>query len=311
MRIPDSILKSVVFIGSPHTLKDGRRIDVLEGTAFFVSIKSENDPDGRYAYVVTAAHIAQDLEGDREAFLRINTKEGKAVKVLLGENARWFYHPTDPYADVAVFPTGLSQEKFDYLLEPTSIFVTNEIMREEGIGIGDEVSIVGLFAEVRGEKMNLPMVRVGNIAMLPPEDERVYVDPNNWRPKRAPADMPPTMEAYLIEARSIGGFSGSPVFSVRNYFMLDRKRQEDNPNKAIVDQARVIGRMHLLGLIHGHWDLAVETKDYFLRDIYPNDSINMGVAIVTPAKKILETLNHPELVARRRKGDEKMRSKNE
>ncbi len=62
--------------------------------------------------------------------------------------------------------------------------------------------------------------------------------------------------------------------------------------------------MYLLGLMHGHWDIPPENKnDLAVKDSF--GSVNMGIAIVVPAKKILETLNHPELVEIRRKGDEK------
>ena len=50
-----------------------------------------------------------------------------------------------------------------------------------------------------------------------------------------------------------------------------------------------------MGLIHGHWD--IKESDMNKPD-YPHDStrgVNMGIAVVVPAKKILEVFAHPEL----------------
>ena len=82
-------------------------------------------------------------------------------------------------------------------------------------------------------------------------------------------------EAYLIEARSIGGLSGSPAFVYKR------------------------NRFYLLGLMHGHWDIPPENKNDFV-DMDSFGSVNMGIAIVVPAKKILEVLNQPKLVELRR-----------
>ena len=129
--------------------------------------------------------------------------------------------------------------------------------------------MTGLFAHLGGSTRNLPIVRLGNIAMMPDE------------PVPTKTGM---MEAYLIEARSIGGLSGSPAF-VRK-----------------IVQGR--GKLYLLGLMHGHWDIPPENKNDFA-DMDSFGSVNMGIAIVVPAKKILEVLNQPELVELRRKENEK------
>ncbi|MBI3913968.1 MAG: hypothetical protein HY327_07260 [Chloroflexi bacterium] len=165
-------------------------------------------------------------------------------------------------------------------------------MGEDGIGIGDEVFIVGLFAKMEGNTKMLPIVRTGTIAMIPPPNERISV---TWIPKNS-IGTPAEMEGYLIEARSISGISGAPVFSVR--MML---QNSSSPPKLIYVS-------HLLGLVTGHWDLPPDTAKPSANepDVDGSDEsnkpINMGIAIVTPAKKILETLNHPELVQRRIEG---------
>lgn len=66
-------------------------------------------------------------------------------------------------------------------------------------------------------------------------------------------------------------------------------------------EIRASGRFFLLGMAHGHWDVDPLT----LNDARPipmrqrDGGVNVGIAVVTPAKKILETLYHPEFVRER------------
>lgn len=154
------------------------------------------------------------------------------------------------------------------------MFLTDEVIRSKGIGTGDEVFITGLFIHLAGSARNLPIVRMGNIAMMP--DEPV------------PTRMG-LIDAYLIEARSIGGLSGSPAFV-----------RETVPGG--------IGGFYLLGLMHGHWDIPPEERDDHVprADEDAQAKVNMGIAIVVPATKILQVLNHPPLVEIRRTRDQEL-----
>ncbi len=135
--------------------------------------------------------------------------------------------------------------------------------------------MTGLFAHPTGSVRSLPIVRMGNIAMMPgePVATREFGD----------------IEAYLIEVRSIGGQSGSPAF-VRKTVPMD------------------LSGIYLLGLVHGHWDIPPQRID---DAIQPGDdvfaSINKGIAIVVPAKKLLEVFNQPQLVELRQQRDEQLR----
>jgi hypothetical protein len=156
-------------------------------------------------------------------------------------------------------------EKFQCKLIPEKMFLTDDAMQTGDIGTGDEVFITGLFAHMSASARNLPIVRMGNIAMMP--DEEVPT-------KRGP------MEAYLIEARSIGGLSGSPAFV-----------RETSPLGGI-------GKFHLLGLMHGHWDIPPEDKNTLriAYDASEDSRVNLGIATVVPARKVREVLNQPGIV---------------
>ena len=66
-------------------------------------------------------------------------------------------------------------------------------------------------------------------------------------------------------------------------------------------------QIYFLGLVHGHWDIKLPDVDEAVTNSTPKESVNTGIAIVVPAKKILETIYHPELVRLR---EEEMKKKN-
>ncbi len=268
MRVPDEIKKCVVFFG----LKHSEKVD-FKATGFFVHIKL--DETRYFIYLVTAKHVAKKLEG-KDFVIRVNTKDGKSVGFHSPANTaiKWHYHPTDEAADVAVFQwLPPSEANADYMHLPAEMFLTKETLIQNDIGIGDEVCIIGLFTFHEGYSKNHPMLRIGNIAMIP--DEPVETDDGK-------------VEAYLIEARSIGGLSGSPVFVVREAQYPDMKIHRE---------------WILMGLVQGHWKLDGD-KINDLTELDANGKphkVNMGIAIVTPAQKILDILSCEELFSIRKK----------
>jgi hypothetical protein len=105
-------------------------------------------------------------------------------------------------------------------------------------------------------------VRIGNLATLLEKDVAASLGPG-WRGM---------INAYLIEARSIGGLSGSPVFVHR----LD----DGTPKFA------------LLGLMQGHYG----TKAPKSAEGANEESVNVGIGIVVPADDIEEVFLQPEIV---------------
>src|SRR5258708_16164609 len=64
---------------------------------------------------------------------------------------------------------------------------------------------VGLWRLLEGKERNLPVVHTGNIARLPGEEKIPVRAPN----KVGGREM---VDGYLIEAQTLKGLSGSPVF---------------------------------------------------------------------------------------------------
>jgi hypothetical protein len=276
MRIADRLLKSVGFVSRydpDQPLKFG-------GTAFIVGVKM--DANAHLVHLVTAKHVAEAIE-PAEAVIAMNAKDGEPRFLRTGEQ-QWFYHPTEKDSvDVAVIPLGSTNiDLYDIAFIPEAIFATEERIAEYDIGLGDETIIVGLFTPFIGVTQVSPIVRTGNIAMMP--RDRVPIK-----------DFGP-MEVYLAEGRSIGGLSGSPVF-VRNTVKTPMQSAQG------VSHLYGLGDGHLLGLAHGHWDLPVEFSA-----AEKAEAVNMGVLIVVPAKKILEVLYHPELVAMRKEHYDKSKN---
>jgi hypothetical protein len=274
MRVANHILKSVGFVSRYDP--DGQI--QFGGTAFIVGVRM--GPNASLCHIVTARHVAEAIE-PAEAVIAMNARDGAPRFLRTGEQ-EWFYHPTEKDSvDVAVMPMGCANmdELYDFAFIPDSIFATDQRMAEYDIGLGDELIIVGLFTRFIGTTHLIPIVRSGNIAMMPKD--------------RLPIKGFGQMEAYLVESRSIGGLSGSPVF-VRNTVKMPVQTKDG------ITHIYGLGDGHLLGLVHGHWDLPLS---------FPAseqaEAVNMGVSIVVPAKKILETLNHPELAEMRREHYEK------
>jgi hypothetical protein len=107
------------------------------------------------------------------------------------------------------------------------------------------------------------------------------------------------MEVYLAEGRSIGGLSGSPVFARHTVRIGGLADSQGDPQ-----HISGLGHLHFLGLMHGHWDLPIGVL------AEQAEAVNMGISIVVPAKKILEVIYHPELVALREKQDETIQKEN-
>jgi hypothetical protein len=291
MRVPDEIRKSVVFLGC--RVHDGsQQVLRLGGTAFFVSVPGSAGVACNHIYLVTARHNILSLStGDYE--VRLNDTNGQWRTVTIPQATQWWYHPTE-HTDVAVLPFDPGNSA-DMVPIPVSMFLTDEIIYDHYIGQGDDIYIAGLFTRLTGQSRNTPIIRRGTVAMMP--DDPV--------PRVNLHDRICEVEAYLIEVRSVGGISGSPVF-LRSpiglpYDIVSRT------GKRRIEKAHISGGYHLLGLVHGHWEIPPDKKDAVAFPLarQGEPSINLGIAIAIPAKKILDILNRSELVAMRKEEEQR------
>jgi hypothetical protein len=157
------------------------------------------------------------------------------------------------------------------------MFLPRQTMNAKGIGIGDEIYVTGLFRFVTGKDSNQVVTRMGSLSMIPSE----RVPSMKWHRDG--------IEGYLVESRSIGGLSGSPVFVQRSIEVQPTENTGRRPLAACA--------MFWLGLVHGHWDVKENQVDGFSSDAWSKgrEQINTGMAIVVPFDKIMEVIKQEEL----------------
>lgn len=269
MFIPDEVRKCVIYIG--YRLPNGEMS--LQGTAFFVARTIEGTEKG-FIYLLTAAHVIQGINTvdnfDGKVLLRVNFLDGNA-HTIESDISQWKFHPDEIEVDVAVLPN-VNISAFDTKAIPIDMFLDEAIKIENDLGLGDEVFLTGLFHNHHGKQRNIPIVRAGNIAAMP--EEKVHTKFG-------------FIDAYLVEARSIGGISGSPVFV---YQGIDRKYSKGT---LLAGTGERSSTFFLLGLMHGHYNLDLLSEDAVDMDAKAKEVVNLGIAIVVPSEKILEVINQP------------------
>jgi hypothetical protein len=264
-------------------------------TAFFVTYIQKQH---FWRFVVTAEHVVSGLLSlGQKIFIRVNLVNGDVVEMQVP--GRWVcYSNEGNSSDVAVhpFPTENTVTldngrivELDILSValngPMGIAATPEVMRERQIGVGEEIFIIGLFRSHYGKQQNVPIVRTGNIAAMTGEPIMTvfcgYID------------------AYLIEARSVGGLSGSPVFVHPPHFRRINGRIQEETGRP---------EMQLLGLMHGHFDVSDLNADVVVdSERKATTGIHTGIGVVIPVEKIIATVEDPDLVSERERMIEKLR----
>jgi hypothetical protein len=270
MRIPDNWKDSVCFLCT----KQSTGAYHYGATAFFVSVPGEQDPSFEFIYIVTAKHC---IENARQALSRLSLRLNRGDKAVFVEERSclqdtWIFSDT---ADVALARfcggEGFSINWIEY-----AGFLTESLLQQHDIGIGDELYIPGLFTRRVGQERNIPILRSGMIAAMP---EEPLLHENTNEP----------YHAYLIEVRSIGGLSGSPVFvSTHAGTQISFKNH----------RFKQTYEYYLLGLVRGHWDIIEHEAE----------KTNAGIAIVTPIVEVRDLLFREDLVKERRR-EERERAK--
>lgn len=148
--------------------------------------------------------------------------------------------------------------------------------------VGSEVFTVGLFGGYYGERFSRPTARFGHIALIPTVGEKILAELGT-----PDGDLTP-IEAMLVEVAAWKGQSGSPVFvrTGKERVLDSLKRLEKQP-------------YWVVGMIQGFYPAA---QDAFVEGKPVEILQNMGLAIVLPARLIVEMLMEDErLVESRRR----------
>ena len=223
-RIEDRLLKAVIYLyGSQHAADSG----APGGSGFLVGEPCAI-PGAVFLFAVTNAHVAKPCPV-------VRTAGPPDKRVFVRTESDWFRHPEQD--DVVVTPIGFApKDARDFYLDyvPREWFVTPENfihashdvsdldphrpIDPESVGSlltyewdyqplgwpfgpGDEVVMLGRFLGYDGTDDNKPAARFGHLAMAP----------------TVPIEHPWgfTQSSFLIECRSLSGYSGSPIFIYR------------------------------------------------------------------------------------------------
>lgn len=265
------------------------------GTGFVIS-KSLDDsdldidssmyyPERYFNYIVTARHVILASNAN-EVYVRLNkdtfhTKDDELkYSDIKTPRSDWLGHPKPRTTDIAVYRFKMPQGRFNVRAVPFATLTTKIFTAREGIGAGDEVFFMGMFSGHKGSEKSEPVIRFGNVSLMLPF-EKIDVELDRTHNLTA-------IEAYLIEARSYGGQSGSPVFI---YWPPLQRGQPD------VDFAMRVQRLpFILGIVQGQY----EDRD---------PPFNAGMAIVIAADRIRETIMQKKFSDERRQVLERSQSR--
>jgi hypothetical protein len=278
-RIDDQLLDCVIYLYP--SVASAQRGETAGGTGFLVGVPSEQHKEIVYIYAVTNSHVIRE---GQSPVIRFNAMRGDHAVLPLPE-ANWVHHPDGD--DIAVSHLGgLNPSILRFRLIPAIMLLTVETIRQQDIGPGDDVFMVGRFVSHDGHQRNLPSVRFGNISMM--TGEKIQ------HPRQL------KVESFLVEMRSVPGYSGSPVF-VRIESSVRRPG-----DKALLTIGRATGPW-LLGVDWGHIGgfekVKQQDRETDSSEGYVVKS-NTGQMAVAPAWKLRELLHADEFIEMRRKGDE-------
>jgi len=199
------------------------------GTVFFVEYGLD-DGRGVVRYAITCRHVIEGLIRNNcdHGFLRVNDPHGQGLDF-----------PTNPREWVLSERADVAAIRFDLPAEET--YWAYPIERTpEGIMDAQTVFFIGMFALVPGATSVQAIVRTGTIARH-----------SSSIPLCFQADPKESIESivHLIEMRSWGGESGSPVF------VYDERSPEDQYYTDPGYLGRHQARPHLLGMLHGQLEV--------------------------------------------------------
>ena len=258
------VLKSVIFIGFLNIITGKFE---ARGTAFIVQTEEKFDSVGiKKVAICTARHIIDALEQKSvdQIVVRFNSENG--VSFLRTTRIQDWIKSPDPRTDLAIYIAAFPA-RTEHSAIPISMFNTLGNASIFDIRLGDTVCFPGLFYPHVGQAVMTPILRSGFVSRLADNEGVSAISPNGEKLEG--------ITAHLIEARSIGGFSGSPVFYIADGLDLLTKRiNGTGPHK------------FLIGLVSGHFPISESSTNSIGNDILEPRFLNSGITYVTPSDSI-------------------------
>jgi hypothetical protein len=293
-RIPPEVLQCVFYLyPNEEAAKEGRDFG---GSGFFVGVPSERFTEiseATHLYAVTNWHVACR---DGHSVLRRMASDDTPEIFPFGPD-QWEFLAGYDIAAILMPPMPAT------VFVQTTAFVMPEQVghREDQIGVGDDVFMVGRFIDHDGGPINRPAARFGHVSVLPAPIRQ---------PNRATAD------SFCIDLHSRTGYSGSPVFFYRTPYGDLGERPPDTGVLRLPVGSSV---MRLLGIHFAQfpelWELSDKQKLSESHEPLITEGKYVkglsGMTCVLPAWNIKEILNMPKLRAQRKKRDEEFASRHQ
>jgi hypothetical protein len=264
--INERLLECVCYLyKNTEDAKEGAQIG---GSGFLVGIPIANQERGFLVVVVTNKH---NIEAGGRVVRMTTYLPSKTSYPIQAPLEEWIYHPDGD--DLAIYPYevdfGLANYKY---LHANKHLMTIERVKEKSLGPGDDVFLIGRFINHDGKQHNVPSARFGHIAQMP----GVPITINGY-----------DHEAFLIECRSISGFSGAPVF----VHMLNNAAR--TANRVTMESA--LGPW-LLGIDFCHIRSKEKVEDPS-GNVVGSVEVNTGMSGIIPAWRLTEMFELPALKA--------------
>jgi hypothetical protein len=269
-RISDTTLESIFYLYP--SLSAAERGENFGGCGFLVTYPFDRAKQN-HLYAVTNRHV---IDSGALTF-RLYTKDLGLLPIDSDER-KWFRHPDgDDLAILLIdFPVKFNCTAMTWNLMQS---VTKDLIQQHDIGVGEEAFSVGRLVDHDGKQQHSPVVRFGNISQMPGEKIR--------------QDTGFMQESYLVEGRSVGGYSGSPVFIFIPPWAV-------RPGKPMVSSAS--HGPWFLGVNWGHlvkWQPVCDAAGRPLTSHGMQIAQNTGMMTVVPAWKLEEMFEHPQMKAER------------
>jgi hypothetical protein len=300
-KIQQRIIKSIFYL---YRDRDSAEAGIgAVGTGFIVGLHAGRK---NHYYGVTNKHVACK---NGASIVRLNTHAGVEVFDFGPED--WEFNPEGE--DIAAVPLDLDEERHEVSAISTDLFARRG---DANVGVGDDVFMIGLFADHEGREKNIPMVRFGNISMLASNDAPVMVGGRRY-------------ECHVVDMHARSGFSGSPVFVYRTFGsdltrssgeavqvdlspILRQMRSADTIQRVpqrIESKLYYETMFRFLGVHFAQFSERWELKSHEGFQLEANTaqvsadqtfvSGVSGMTCVAPAWKILEVLNQPKFLEQR------------
>jgi hypothetical protein len=270
--MPDDVVSTLA--GSVVFLFDESGTIAL-GTGFVLGYPTTPEARMVIPLIVTAKHVVNERNVVQARF---STQAGGTTGMVRYDLAAarrdgdcWTHD--DEGVDIVVFRT-LNYQQLKYHALPLTLVASQQTFIDEDIKATDRVIFPSMLANFMGTTKNYPVTRDGTIALIPEEPVPVTFT-------IGPREIKSSQPVILLDATSIPGASGSPVFLW--------------PGSRLKANSIILGggQAWLLGVMHGFY---VAPRDVLKVQVTRTIDVfaeNSRIAIVFPAWRIREILEQP------------------